>query len=480
MKEYRMFIGGEWTDAAAGGTYLRYCPATGEAIARYPDGGAEDARRAIRAARESFDSGVWREKTPAERAEVLLKAAALLKERGEEIARLESRDVGMAISTIGWAGYYAGDVFSYFAGLIRNHCGRTVDMGPGFLGMTVLEPVGVAGIITPWNFPLPMASWKVAPALAAGCSVVMKPSELTPATSLILGEILTEAGLPRGVFNVVTGPGEPVGNELVNSELVDKVALTGSVRTGRSVIAGSAGNMKRISLELGGKSPNIVFADANMDAALAGAMGIFNNAGQVCNAPSRLLVEESIAGDFVGRLAEMADGLKLGLPSDPATGMGPIVSPVHMERVLGFIDRGIKAGAKLVCGGGRALENGLEKGNFVKPTIFTGVTGEMELVREEIFGPVLTVQTFRAAEEALALANDSKYGLASGVWTNSMSKANAVIRGLRAGTVWVNTWGGTVPELPNGGYKHSGYGRELGPEGLEGYVQVKSVHLCTP
>jgi betaine-aldehyde dehydrogenase len=479
MKQYQMLIGGKWVDAVSGDTYIRYCPATGEPMAQYPNGGVEDTRLAIRAARESFDSGIWRDKSPGERAGVLLKAAALLKARGEEIAALESRDVGMAISTIGWAGYYAADVFEYFAGLIRNHCGRTIDLGPKFLGMTILEPVGVAGIITPWNFPLPMAAWKLAPALAVGCSVVLKPSELTPTTSLILGEILKEAGVPDGVVNIVIGPGAVVGAEIVSNSGVDKVALTGSVNTGRSVINGSAGDIKKISLELGGKSPNIVFADADLDAALAGAMGIFNNAGQVCNAPSRLLVEESIAEKFVSQLSEMAASLKLGLPSDPTTGMGPIVSPIHMERVMGFIDRGIKAGAKLVCGGHRATGNGLENGNFVEPTIFMDVTREMEIVQEEIFGPVLVVQTFRTVDEAITIANDSKYGLAAGVWTNSMDKANTVIRGLRAGTVWVNTWGGTVPELPNGGYKHSGYGRELGPEGFEGYVQIKSVHLCT-
>ena len=311
-----------------------------------------------------------------------------------------------------------------------------------------------------------------------GCSVVLKPSKFTSVTTLKLGEIFTEAGLPAGVLNIVTGSGETVGNELASNHKVDKIAITGSVDTGRTIIRNSAEDIKRISLELGGKSPNIVFADANMEAALNGAMGCFGNAGQVCNAPSRLLLEESIAKEFTEKLVERVKGLKVSMPNDPEAGMGPLISAEHLNKVLSYVDKGVKEGATLACGGKRLTDGEFANGNFMTPAVFTNVTNDMAVAREEIFGPVLVVETFKTTEEAIAIANDTPFGLASGVWTNSMDKANKVARELRAGLVWVNTWGGTIPELPNGGYKQSGYGRELGPEAFENFTQTKAVHLC--
>ena len=474
----KLFIGGRWADSASGKTFDTIDPATGEVLARVAEAGPEDVDRAVAAARKSFDSGVWRGLPAAERAKVLWKAGDLIEEHAMELAQLDSLDNGKPINEMLLFDVpLTAATFRYYAGWVTKLEGATQQTSfPGsYLSYTLREPVGVVGQIIPWNFPLMMAAWKVAPALACGNSVVLKPSELTPLSALRLAEILQDADVPAGVVNVVPGFGEVAGARLAAHPNVDKVAFTGSTEVGRLIAKASAeSNLKRVSLELGGKSPNIVFADADLSRAVSGAfLGIFFNQGQVCSAGSRMFVQEKVYDSTVDELTKSVADLQLGPGIDPMTQMGPLVSRGQMERVLGYIATGNKEGARLVTGGSRASELGA--GYFVRPTVFADVDGDMRIAREEIFGPVLAAIPFKDEDDLIAKANDSIYGLVAGVWTSDVKRAHRVAHALQAGTVYVNCYNVVDPATPWGGYKQSGWGRELGPYALDLYTEVKNV-----
>ena len=437
----KMYINGEWVEARSGKTREVLNPATGEVIALAAEGDVEDARDAIQAARQAFDSGIWSDLPAAERARFLFAIADKLEQRTEELVRLETMDNGKPLRESRFDVADAVACFRYYAGIVTKPDGQTYHVADPVQAMVVREPIGVCGLIVPWNYPLLMAVWKIAPALAAGNTIVFKPSEITPVTAQKLFEIIEEVGIPKGVANMVMGAGPTVGNELAESHLVDMVSFTGGTVTGRSIMKAAAGNIKKISLELGGKSPNIVFADADFETAVDYALfGIFANQGQVCSAGSRLLLEDSIYDRFVERLVERAKKIRVGRGDDPATEMGPLVSQAHLEKVLRYIELGKEEGATLLCGGNRITENGLDKGYFVEPTIFTDTTPSMRIVQDEIFGPVLAIQRFSDEEEAIRLANDTVYGLAGGVFTQDGAKAMRVIRKLRAGITWINCY----------------------------------------
>ncbi|WP_027415539.1 aldehyde dehydrogenase family protein [Aneurinibacillus terranovensis] len=478
MLDLKMYINGEWADAQSGKTREIVNPANGEVIARAAEGDAADARHAIEVAREAFDGGEWAELPAAQRARFLFAIADKLEERAEELARLETLDNGKPLRESRFDVADAAACFRYYAGLATKPDGQTYPVADPMQAMVVREPVGVCGLIVPWNYPLLMSVWKIAPALAAGNTIVFKPSEVTPVTAAKLFEIIEEVGIPKGVANMVMGAGPTVGNELAESHLVDKVSFTGGTVTGRSIMKAAAGNIKKISLELGGKSPNIVFADADFETAVDYALfAIFANQGQVCSAGSRLLLEESIHDRFVERLVERARTIRVGAGDNPATEMGPLVSQAHMEKVLRYIEIGKQEGARLVCGGSRLTENGLDKGYFVEPTIFVDTAPEMRIVREEIFGPVLAVQKFKDEAEAIKLANGTAYGLAGGVFTGDGAKALRVIKKLRAGITWINSYHPTYNEAPWGGYKQSGIGRGLGTFGYDEFTEVKQINI---
>jgi len=478
VMKLRMYINGEWVDAKSGKTREIVNPANGEVIALSAEGDVDDARQAVQCAREAFDSGIWSELPAAERARYLFAIADKLEQRAEEISRLETLDNGKPLRETAFDVADAAACFRYYAGLATKPDGQTYPVADPVQAMVVREPVGVCGLIVPWNYPLLMGVWKIAPALAAGNTFVFKPSEVTPVTAIKLFEIIEEVGIPKGVANLVLGPGATVGHELAESHLVDKISFTGGTATGRSIMKAAAGNIKKISLELGGKSPNIVFADADFNTAVDYALfGIFANQGQVCSAGSRLLLQDSIHDRFVEKLVERAQKIVVGPGSDPDTEMGPLVSQAHLEKVLHYIELGKAEGARLVCGGNRISANGLGNGYFVEPTIFTETTPSMRIVQEEIFGPVLAVQRFRDEEEAIRLANDTVYGLAGGVFTQDGAKAMRVIRKLRAGITWINCYHPTYNEAPWGGYKQSGIGRGLGTYGYEEYTEVKQINI---
>jgi len=456
-------------------------PATGERLASVPDSGAEEVDRAVRRARDSFERKTWRGLDPSRREKILWDIAALLEKHKDELAILESNENGKTVREARGADVAPSiDAFRYYAGWVRKVYGETIPVDGPFLNYTLREPVGVVGAIVPWNYPLLLASWKVAPALAAGCSIVLKPSELTPLTALKLAEYCIEAGVPEGVVNVVTGYGSTAGEALGRHMDVDKISFTGSIRTARALLKASAeSNLKRISLELGGKSPNIIFPDADLDAALKAAFwGIFANKGEVCSAGSRLLLHADIHDQFVEKLAERARRMKLGDPLDPATEMGSQISQAQMERVLGYIQSGVEQGARLACGGERDTGGAKARGFFVRPTVFTGVEPEMKIAQEEIFGPVLAAIRFRDAEEAVRIANGTIYGLVSAVWTRDVGLAHRMAGQIQAGSVWINTYNGFDSGSPFGGYKQSGFGRDLGSYALEQYTNVKSVWVA--
>ncbi|KJL03219.1 aldehyde dehydrogenase family protein [Priestia aryabhattai] len=471
-----MYINGEWRKAEKQRSTVN--PATGEVIGYAAEGSAEDMKAAIEAAREAFDSGIWSETSASERAAILFKIADKLEEAKEELAALETMDNGKPYREAEADVEDAAACFRYYAGLITKPDGQTYSVPAPMQAMVIKEPIGVCGLIVPWNYPLLMSVWKIAPALAAGNTIVFKPSEVTPVTPTKLFEILESVGLPKGVANLVMGAGDTVGNTLIQDNRVDKISFTGGTVTGKHIMRQAAENVTKVSLELGGKSPNIIFADADFETAVDYALfGIFAGSGQICAAGSRILIEESIAERFIERFAERAQKIKVGNGMDQEIEMGPLVSEEHMKKVLKYIEIGKQEGAHLVCGGDRITSSGLEKGFFVEPTVFSSVTSNMKIVQEEIFGPVVVIQTFKDEKEAIKLANDTEYGLAGSVFTKDGAKALRVIKKLRAGITWINTYHFTFNEAPWGGYKQSGIGRGLGTFGLEEFQEVKQINI---
>jgi aldehyde dehydrogenase (NAD+) len=476
LSEGRLFIGGEWQDAESGRRFETINPSTAEVLAEVSEAGEADVDRAVRAAREAFDSGPWPRMDGRKRAAVLFAIADRMEAEADELARLETLDNGKPLREARMFDVQGSiDCFRYYAGWADKIDGEVIPVPGPYLNYTRREPIGVCGQIVPWNYPLQMASWKVAPALACGNTVVLKPAEQTPLTALALARIAHEAGLPAGVLNVLPGFGETAGAALVAHPDVDKIAFTGSTAVGKIIQREAAGTLKRVSLELGGKSPNIVLADADLEAAVRGATSaIFYNTGQACTAGSRLLVEASVHDEFVERLVARAGSMQPGDPLHPKTRMGPLVSQEQLDRVMGYVARGRDEGARMLCGGER-VEVGGKPGYFLQPTIFDGVSPEMTIAREEIFGPVLAVTSFQDFDEAVALANHTEYGLAAAIWTRDVGKAHRAAHALRAGTVWINMYHTLDTASPFGGYKQSGYGRELGKHALDLYTQVKSV-----
>jgi phenylacetaldehyde dehydrogenase len=477
----QLFINGQWCDAASGKTFETPNPATGETLARVAEGSAEDIDRAVRAARRAFDEGPWSRMTPSERGRIIWRIGDLILEHADELAQLESLDNGKPFAVARAADVpLAADLFHYMAGWATKIEGSTIDIsvpympGANFHSYTLREPLGVVGQIIPWNFPLLMAAWKLGPALATGNCVVLKPAEQTPLTALRLAGLMAEAGVPDGVVNVVPGFGETAGAALAAHNDVDKVAFTGSTEVGKLIVAAAgASNLKKLTLELGGKSPNIVFDDAGPDAIQGAANAIFFNHGQCCVAGSRLYVQRDRFDEVVDGVAEIAKSIKMGPGMEPGTQMGPLVSDEQFRRVTGFLESGQADGATALAGGGRFGD----RGYFVEPTVLTNTRPEMKVVREEIFGPVLVAAPFTDLDEIAAAANDSEYGLGAGIWTKDISKAHALAKKLRAGTVWINCYNVFDAALPFGGYKQSGWGREMGAEVLNNYTEVKAVTI---
>lgn len=477
----KTYIDGKWIDGTSQNVLQSINPATGEVIARIKENSVEDVNKAILAAKKSFYvTREWRDMDVQSRSDILLKIADMVEEEIEEIARIESMDNGKPLREAMADVDDAVHCFRYYAGLIRTPNGGVYGVNSNFGTMhsyEIHEPVGVCALITPWNFPFLMGVWKMAPALAAGNSIIFKPSSETVLSTIKMFEIFDKVGLPAGTANLVIGPGSAVGNLLAESIDVDMVTFTGSTTVGQNIMRAAAGNVKKIGLELGGKSPNVIFADTDIDAAVEWAMiGIFFNQGEVCCAGSRIIIEESIKDKFIKKFAERADRMTLGNPLDNPD-MGPLVSEKHMEDVLNYIEIGKNEGAKLVCGGYRYTEGDCAKGYFVRPTIFDECTGGMRIVQEEIFGPVVTIQTFKTEKEAIELANDTIYGLAGAVFTNDVTRAMRVIKEIRAGITWINCYNPAFSEAPWGGYKMSGIGRELGTHGLEEYQEVKQINM---
>ena len=477
----QLFIDGQLVDAKSGKTFETFNPATGDTLANVAEGDAIDIDLAVRAARRAFDDGPWGRMTPSERGRIIWRIGDLINEHAEELAELETLDNGKPLAVARAADVpLAAELFRYMAGWATKIEGNTIPLsvpyapGAEFHAYTMREPVGVVGQIIPWNFPLLMAAWKLGPALATGNTVVLKPAEQTPLSALYLAEIMAEAGLPDGVVNIVNGFGETAGAALSGHEGVDKIAFTGSTEVGRLIARAATGNLKKVSLELGGKSPNIVFSDADPQAAIAGAANaIFFNHGQCCVAGSRLYVEADRFDEVVAGVADIAKSMKLGDGFDPDTQMGPLVSDEQLGKVSGFLDSGRQEGATIVTGGARHGD----RGYFFQPTVIAKTRPDMRVVREEIFGPVVVASPFQSMDEIAATANDSPYGLGAGIWTKDISKAHALAKRIRAGTVWINCYNVFDAALPFGGFKQSGWGREMGHEALEAYTEVKAV--CT-
>lgn len=475
IKPGKLFIDGKWVDSVSGKTFDTLNPATEEVITSIAEGDSADIDLAVTAARKAFEDGPWGKTDARERGRILLRVMDLIEKNKDELALLETLDNGKPISETTNADLpLVIDCLLYYAGWADKIHGETIPVRGKFFNYTLREPVGVVGQIIPWNFPLLMAAWKIAPAIACGNTVVLKPAEQTPLTALRLGEICQEAGLPDGVLNIVPGYGPTAGAALAEHMDVDKIAFTGEYTTGRIIMQAASKNLKRVSLELGGKSPNIVFADSDIDSAVAGAMtGIFFNQGEVCCAGSRLFLERSIHDEFVDKLSSRASSLSVGNPEDAGTQMGAQVSKEQFDKILGYIDTGKQEGAKLVTGGERCGE----KGYFIRPTIFDAVDNNMRIAREEIFGPVVSAIMFDDVDDMVRQSNLSIYGLAAAVWTRDIKKAHRLARDLKAGTIWINTYNSFDAASPFGGFKQSGFGRELGIHALELYTQVKSVWI---
>ncbi|WP_017435992.1 aldehyde dehydrogenase family protein [Saccharococcus caldoxylosilyticus] len=473
---YHLIINGERVESASGETFITYNPATGEPVAKVAKGTKEDAERAIQAARQAFDHGKWRHFPVNKRARILNKIASIMRSRFNELVELEILDTGKALSAAQGQVMQAIEDFEFYASAIVGHRGAVNNMPGAFHNFTEKEPVGVCAQIIPWNYPLMMAAWKIAPAIAAGCSVVVKPASLTPLTCIVLAEICHEAGVPEGVVNVVTGSGSEVGNYLVEHPLVDKVAFTGSTPVGKNIMEKASKTLKRVTLELGGKSPNIIFEDADIDAAVNGSLfGIFYNTGQSCEARSRLYVHESIYDQFMEKFVEKTKKLKLGNPFDQDTHVGAIISREQLEVIDSYVKSAIEEGATIVTGGKEAKVEGFENGFWYEPTIITDVNHQMKVVKEEIFGPVVVVMKFNDEKEVIKLANDSEYGLGSAIWTKDHARAIRVAKQIQAGIVMINSPFSAFPGTPFGGYKQSGFGRELCIETLDLYTETKSI-----
>ena len=468
-------MNGAFVPSASGRRFSTVNPATGETIAEVAEAGAEDLDRAVAAARAAFESGPWAAMKPRQRGRILMRAADLLLSRADDFGRVETQDNGKPIFEAAKIDMpAAAECLSYFGEYADKLYGDTFPGRTDAFLLTLREPIGVVGAITPWNFPLLQAMWKIAPALALGNTIVLKPASVTPLTALMLAELFAEAGLPPGAFNVIPGPGAVIGQAMALHPGIDKISFTGETETGKSILRAAAGTVKRVSMELGGKSPNIVFADADLDAAAKGAINaIFYGKGELCSAGSRLLVEESAHDALMEKVVERAKKMAPGDPLDPKTRLGSLVSEKQRENVARYVESGRKEGAKLVAGGNAASVNG--KGAFFEATVFDGVTPQMTIAREEIFGPVLATLTFKNEAEAVAIGNGTIYGLAAAVWSRDVKKALRTAKALKAGTVWVNTYNFYDPGLPFGGYKESGFGRERGHYALEEYTQVKSV-----
>jgi betaine-aldehyde dehydrogenase len=475
-RKWQLFIDGKFVDGASERTLIN--PANGKTLTKVAEASRQQVEEAIKAARKAFDHGPWPRMTAQERSQFLNKIADAIDANAEELAELETLNGGKPLREAAYDIADAAYCFRYYAGLITKPTGQSIDVPAPSVTTVVREPIGVCGQIVPWNYPLLMAAWKLAPALAAGNTCILKPSEYTPLTAIRLAELLSELGLPEGVVNIVPGDGPTAGAPLAESTLVDKIAFTGSVKTGKIIASASLSNLKKVTLELGGKSPMVVFSDFDLDTAVDYALfAIYCNAGQVCSAGSRMIVEESIAGAFVKKMTERAKKIRVGPGLETETEMGPLVSETQLKRVLEYVEIGKKEGAKLVTGGDKPTGEKYDKGYYLNPTIFTDVKSDMRIVQEEIFGPVVVVQTFKSEEEAVELANDSPYGLAGAVFTNDITRAYRVVKQFRAGITWVNAYHNTYTECPWGGYKQSGWGRELGTFGLDAYTEVKQINV---
>ena len=475
VKTYQMYVDGEWVGSKSAKTFSVYEPSTEEIIAQVPDANSEDVDDAVAAAKAAFEDGPWASTTAQERGRVLFRLAEKIRQNAAMLAELEARNCGKPIVEAEFDIADTATCFEYYGGLATKILGFVNPVPDNAVSLTMKEPVGVVGQIIPWNYPLLMAAWKLAPALAAGCTCVLKPAEQTPLTALEMAKWFTDVGVPPGVINVITGFGETCGSPLVRHPEVNKIAFTGSAAVGKIIVKEAADTVKRVTLELGGKSPNIFFADADFEAAIDGALfGVFINQGEVCSAGSRILVEKPIYKKFVEAMVDKSKKIKLGAPLDRDTKMGPVVSKEQYDRIRLYQEIGKKE-AKLASGGGRAEK--FTKGFYVEPTIFYDVDNNARIAREEIFGPVATVIPFENEKDALKIANDTPYGLAAAVWTRDIFKAFRVVKKLRAGIVWVNHMQPTYVEAPWGGYKQSGFGRELGPWGVEEYLETKQVYI---
>jgi len=473
----KIYINGRWEAAASERTRHIINPFNGQVIAEVAEGGREDAKRAIRAARKAFDSGIWSNFPAAGRGELLYQLAARIAEESEELARLESLDTGKTLEESRWDMADIAGIFRFYAGLADKDGGEIIQSPiPDSDSLLVREPVGVCGQISPWNYPLLQAAWKLAPALAAGCTVVIKPSEITPLTTLKITELAAQLDFPAGVINTVLGPGAEVGAELAENNSVDLISFTGGIETGKTIMRAASGNIKKIALELGGKNPHIIFADADIDTAVDYALnGVFFHAGQICSAGTRLLLEDSIHDRFVGQLKARMARIRLGDGLQQETQMGPLISAEHLRKVEQYITVAKAEGARLELGGTRPQDAGLQDGFFLMPTLFTECRENMRIVQEEVFGPVITVERFSDEEEAVRLANATIYGLAAGFRTSNSERIHRMTKQLRFGTVWVNDFNVYFTQAPWGGYKQSGLGRELGRLGLEEYTEVKHI-----